>query len=320
MPITTFPFAPGNIPRNSPICCLAVQVVFPCVEPTVLIKPGAFWLLSESEDPKIQKSLAFHLLLQPATVPRAGILGIPGSWIPSWPFCTGGSAEAGLCQPSSCRMIKSTLGSTKTTAGPRRGAVPPKTQLRPGLRAGDSPQGTQGQLLHPGKLRDPQRCRGAQLFPGTSPDLPGIQGPLLSSAAARARCEISPLEMLPARIYGFCSFPFMAPAGKCWRGMKGAARGGMAGEHFKGSRVALGYSRSFSSSHPQLPAASPSSSTALKPSGARVKHLQLSSGAGAALRSPQQGSHHPQILHPQTGKCQLRQGSSHKKTETPRER
>lgn len=44
--------------------------------------------------------------------------------------------------------------------------------------------------------------------------MPGIQGPLLSSAAARAPCEISPLEMLAARIYGFCSFPFMAPAGE----------------------------------------------------------------------------------------------------------
>lgn len=84
--------------------------------------------------------------------------------------------------------------------------------------------------------------------------------------------------------------------GKRWRGMKGAAPGGMSGEHFKGcrDRVALGYSGSFSSIHPELPAASPSSGTALKPTGARVKHLQLSSGAGAALRSPQQVSHHPQ--------------------------
>lgn len=114
--------------------------------------------------------------------------------------------------------------------------------------------------------RDPQRSCEAQLFLGTSHNLPQLQGFLLSFAAPWAHCEISPLEMLTARIYAFCSFPLIASAGealakdeRCWYGMDVRRRLQRLPIH----RVALQYSGSFSYSHPMLSGASPSLSTGL---------------------------------------------------------
>lgn len=168
--------------------------------------------------------------------PEQGSWGVRTAGLPPGHSAQGVLLQRGFVSPAPAGTIRSTLGSSITMAGPCRGAVPPKTQLCPKVRAGDSPQGTQSSSCTQGSRGDPQRCRGAQLFPGTSPDLPGIQGPLLSSVAAQARCEISPLEMLqPGFMASVVSLSWLQ-LGKGWRGMKGAAAGGMAGEHFKGSR------------------------------------------------------------------------------------
>lgn len=185
--------------------------------------------------------------LIPQPLPRPWGLAEPhfpafsSCWIPSWPFCSGGSAEA---EPSSCRHGEINPWEQRNHSRTMRGAVPPKIHHCPGVRPGElcprlgtHPRAPRGSSCTQGSRRDPQRCRGAQLCPGTSPDLPGIQSPLLSCAAARARCEISPLEMLAARIYGFCSFPFMAPAGEgLARDERCCCSGRDGREHFKGSR------------------------------------------------------------------------------------
>lgn len=146
------------------------------------------------------------------------MLGVSTAGAPPGLSAQGVLLQQGFVSPAPAGGIKSTLGSSETTAGPCTGAVPPKPQLCSRVRSSapgwGSPQGTQKQLLGPGKPEGPPTMLWSSALPRTSPDLPGIQGPLLSSAAARARCEISPVEMLAARIYGFCSFPFMAPAGE----------------------------------------------------------------------------------------------------------
>lgn len=136
-------------------------------------------------------------------------------------------------------------------AAPCRGAVPPKTQLCPGVRAGGSPQGTQRQLLHPGELGGPPTMLCSSAPPRNQPRLAWDSRPSLISCSSSGS-----LGNLPTG--DVCSPGFMASVvslswlqlGKGWLGMKGAAApGGMAGrlQRLPRHRVTLGYWGCFSS-------------------------------------------------------------------------
>lgn len=140
-----------------------------------------------------------------------------------------GAAQRALSRPSCwVQMALRPLHAPKrrsaelSSAGSSSGAaLHPRSGRSSGLRCSQRCVGAAPAAVTRG---DPQRSSRAQLFPGTGRDLPGFQGLLLSFAATH--CEISPLEMLTAKIYGFCSFPLMASAGealakdeRCWHGM-----------------------------------------------------------------------------------------------------
>lgn len=133
----------------------------------------------------------------------------------SWPFCWVQKALRPLHAPQRRSAELSSAGSSSGAA------LHPRSGRSSGLRCSQRCVGAAPAAVTRG---DPQRSSRAQLFPGTGRDLPGFQGLLLSFAATH--CEISPLEMLTAKIYGFCSFPLMASAGealardeRCWHGM-----------------------------------------------------------------------------------------------------
>lgn len=200
-PPSRFPFAHRSIPRNH---SRFLSGNSGCVSP-LLIKPS-------SPNLSVGVTTRHHLSssIAPDNMPRDSTPGL----------CPGPFAECkrcfALCMHQKGRIAE--LSSTRRSSGavlhPRSGRSS-RLPCSQGCVSAAPAAVTRG---------DPQRSSRAQLFLGTSRNLPQFQGLLLSFAATH--CEISPLEMLTAKIYGFCSFPLMASAGealakdeRCWHGM-----------------------------------------------------------------------------------------------------
>lgn len=199
-PPSLLPFALGG--RSQESLPASVWEFRPCVSP-LLTKPS-----SPDLSTGVRQRIAFPPLSPPAVL-RAAQRAL------SWPFCWVQKALRPLHAPQRRSAELSSAGSSSGAA------LHPRSGRSSGLRCSQRCVGAAPAAVTRG---DPQRSSRAQLFPGTGRDLPGFQGLLLSFAATH--CEISPLEMLTAKIYGFCSFPLMASAGealardeRCWHGM-----------------------------------------------------------------------------------------------------
>lgn len=138
--------------------------------------------------------------------------------------------------------MRSTLRSSVTTAGqPCRGAVPPKIPQGRGWGALPHAGGlTPG---HPEAAPAPREAGGT---PNDAVELSSSQEPAPTCLGFKAFSYLLwQLGLVVKSPHWRCYQPgFMASVvslswlqlGKRWRGMKGAAMGGMSGEHFKGSR------------------------------------------------------------------------------------
>lgn len=271
---------------------------FPSVEPTLLMEPGAFWLLSECEDTKIP-----HLSspVPAASVARAGMLGVSTAGAPPGLSAQGVLLQQGFVSPAPAGGIKSTLGSSETTAGPCTGAVPPNHSFAPGSgalpQAGAHPRAPRGSSWAQGSQRDPQRCCGAQLFP--EPALTCLGFKALSYLLQQLGLVVKSPQWRcwqPGFMASVVSLSWLQ-LGKSWRGMKGAARAGMAGEHFKGSQSRVGILGIL-----LLQPSRTSSSLSLLKHSPKTIWSQSQAPAAELWSCPQQVS-----LHPQTVKCQLAQ-------------